>query len=103
MRVSAGLMSSMEMARHRLQELATETAAFVAVAHAAHQMGQVVRYGDVRKFDPEPLLPLIEELFVQGTLALLPAANCDNQAAAGILVAIDESEQGRTGISRSRG
>ncbi len=85
-----GLMSSMELARRRLQELATETSEFVAVAHAAHQLGQVARYGDVRQFDPEPLLPLIEELFVQGTLSLFATANCDNAAAAGVLIAIDE-------------
>ena len=36
------------------------------IAHAAWQLSLVVRYGDVRKFDPAPLLPLIEELFVQG-------------------------------------
>jgi hypothetical protein len=52
-----------------------------AIAHAAHVLGLIVRYGDVRKFDPEPLLPLIEELFVQGALALHAAANCDNEAA----------------------
>ena len=85
-----GLMSSMELARRRLQELAAETSEFVAVAHAAHQLGQVARYGDVRQFDPEPLLPLIDELFVQGTLALLGTANCDNAAAANVLIAMDE-------------
>jgi hypothetical protein len=53
-------------------------------------LGLVARYGDVRKFDPAPLLPLVEELFVQGALALLGAANCDNQAAKKMLVGIDE-------------
>lgn len=85
-----GLMSSMELARQKLQELAAVSGEFVAVAHAAYQLGNVVRYGDVRKFDPEPLLPLVEELFVQGSLALLAAANCDNEAAKGLLEAIDE-------------
>lgn len=85
-----GLMSSMELARAKLQELAAVSGEFVAVAHAAYELGSVVRYGDVRKFDPEPLLPLVEELFVQGSLALLAAANCDNEAAKGLLVAIDE-------------
>lgn len=85
-----GMMNSMDLARKRVQELAAESSEFTAVAHAAHQLGQVARYGDVRQFDPEPLLPLIEELFVQGTLALLPASGCDNAAAVGMLVAIDE-------------
>ena len=61
-----GLMKSMEVARQRLQELLGQSSDMSAIAHAAHVLGLVVRYGDVRKFDPEPLLPLVEELFVQG-------------------------------------
>ena len=59
----------------------------------------------MRKFDPAPLLPLIEELFVQGALALHAAANCDNEAAKDMLVAIDElnaSAWNITTASRSR-
>ncbi|MBI3465443.1 MAG: hypothetical protein HY000_20665 [Planctomycetes bacterium] len=85
-----GLMQSMELARRRLQELAANSSEFPAVAHAAHQLGMIARYGDVRRFDPAPLLPLVEELFVQGSLALFPAANCDNSAAKAVVIAIDE-------------
>ncbi|MEX2025975.1 MAG: DUF5682 family protein, partial [Pirellulaceae bacterium] len=85
-----GLMLSMELARRRLQELAAVSSEFTAEAHAAHQLGQVIRYGDVRKFDPAPLLPLVEELFVEGSLTLFGAANCDNEAARSMVVAIDE-------------
>ncbi|MHC4398513.1 MAG: DUF5682 family protein [Planctomycetota bacterium] len=84
------LMDSMEAARQKLQELAAESTEFAAVAHAANQLGMIVRYGDVRRFDPAPLLPLIDDLFVQGALALLAAANCDNEAAKTALVAMDE-------------
>lgn len=85
-----GMMNSMDLARKRLQELATETSDFLSIAHAAYQLGLIARYGDVRQFDPAPLIPLIEELFVNGALALPGASNCDNQAAVGMLVAIDE-------------
>jgi hypothetical protein len=85
-----GMMHSMELARRRLQELAAESTEFVAVAHAANELGMIARYGDVRRFDPEPLLPLIEDLFVQGALALLPAANCDADAARQAITAMDE-------------
>jgi hypothetical protein len=88
-----GMMASMEAARKRLQELSASTSEFAAIAHAAHVLGQIVRYGDVRKFDPEPLLPLVEELFVEGALALHAAANCDNETAVKVLVAIDEMNQ----------
>jgi hypothetical protein len=85
-----GLMRAMEMARQRLQELSTEAASFRAVASAAHRLGMVARYGDVRQMDATPLLPLIADLFVQGALALFGTASSDHDAAKGVLVAIDE-------------
>jgi hypothetical protein len=85
-----GLMKSMDLARRRLQELAASSTDLKAIAPAAFQLSQVVRYGDVRKFDPTPLLPLMEELFVQGSLALHGAANCDNASAQALLVSMDE-------------
>jgi hypothetical protein len=85
-----GLAKSMDLARKRLQELAAVSSDLKAIAHAAAQLSQVVRYGDVRKFDPSPLLPLIDELFVQGSLALHAAAACDNTAAKDLVVSIDE-------------
>jgi hypothetical protein len=88
-----GMMKSMDAARKRLQELSATSSEMTAIAHAAHVLGLIVRYGDVRKFDPEPLLPLVEELFVQGALALHAAANCDNDAAVKMFVAIDEMNQ----------
>lgn len=84
------LMPAMELARLRLAELAADSAEFVPVAHAAHQLSLVVRYGDVRRFDPTPLMPLIEELFVRGALALDGAAHCDTAAARAAIGAIDE-------------
>jgi hypothetical protein len=85
-----GLQASMDLARRRLQELATVSSDLKAIAHATFQLSQVVRYGDVRKFDPAPLLPLMDELFVQGALALHAAANCDQATARDLLVSIEE-------------
>jgi hypothetical protein len=85
-----GMMASMDAARARLQELSAGAADITAIAHAAHVLGLIVRYGDVRKFDPEPLMPLVGELFVQGSLALHGASNCDNEQASKVIVAIDE-------------
>lgn len=85
-----GMMASMDAARKRLQELSVETNELTVIAHAAHTLGMIVRYGDVRRFDAEPLLPLVEALFFEGTLALHAAAGCDNEKAKGVIVAIDE-------------
>lgn len=84
------LPTMMDYARQRLQTLSTESSATAAVAAAAHELMQVVRFGDVRKFDTTPLLPLIQDLFVQGCLTLFDAANCDNDAAKPLMVAMDE-------------
>ncbi|MCZ2342938.1 MAG: DUF5682 family protein [Bacteroidales bacterium] len=85
-----GLGASMDAARKRLQELAAVSSDLKAIAHAAFRLSQVSRYGDVRKFDPTPLLPLIEELFVQGALALHAAAACDNKAAQEFITSLDQ-------------
>ena len=85
-----GLAKSMDLARARLQELSAVSSDLKAIAHAAAQLSLVSRYGDVRKFDASPLLPLIDELFVQGALALHAAAACDNTAAKDLVVSIDE-------------
>lgn len=85
-----GLMKSMDMARKRLQELAATSSEFTALAAAAWQLSLVIRYGDVRRFDAEPLVPLLEELFVQATLALFAATSCDDRAVKAMMQAIDE-------------
>jgi hypothetical protein len=79
----------MDQARQRLQHLANESSAVVTVARAAFRLMQVVRFGDVRRFDTQPLVPLIEELFVQGTLSLFAAAQCDATAAKELAEAVD--------------
>jgi hypothetical protein len=85
-----GMAASMEAARARLQALAAASSDMIAIAHAAHTLARVAQFGDVRKFDPEPLLPLVEELFVQGALALHAAAGCDNETALKMFVSIHE-------------
>lgn len=84
-----GMIETMDVARMRVQELSAQSSAFAAVASAAFELMHVIRYGDVRKFDCGPLMPLIEELFVQGCLSLHEAANCDAAAAKDLVVAID--------------
>jgi hypothetical protein len=81
---------SIELARQTLQRLANDSTDFVALAGAAYQLGLVIRYGDVRQFDPAPLKPLLEQLFLEGALALVGASNCDLAAAKNMLIGINE-------------
>ncbi|QDS99210.1 DUF5682 family protein [Adhaeretor mobilis] len=84
-----GMMRAMDQARGVLQRLSADTSAFPSIAQAAQELSVVVRYGDVRQFDPKPLVPLIEALFVQGTLGLFHATNCGNDAAKPIASGMD--------------
>ena len=88
-----GMVLAMDAARARLQELAALSHDFPAITHAAHLLGLILRYGDVRRFDVSPLLPLVETLFVQATLALDAAANCDAESLPTMLTAINQQNQ----------
>ncbi len=85
-----GMGGSIELARQTLQRLANDSSDFVALAGATYQLGLVIRYGDVRQFDSEPLKPLLEQLFLEGALALVGASNCDLAAAKAMLIGINE-------------
>ncbi len=87
------MMAAMEAARAQLQALAALSSDFPSIARAAHLLGLIVRYGDVRKFDSSSLQPLIDALFVQAALALHGAANCDAEALPKMLIAIEEMNQ----------
>src|SRR5206468_10768908 len=66
-----GMSGSIELARQTLQRLANDSSDFAALASATHELGLVIRYGDVRQFDAEPLKPLLEPLFLEGALSLM--------------------------------
>ncbi len=85
-----GMLETMDQARRALRRLAGESSVFTAIAGAAAELGAVVRYGDVRRFDPEPLKPLIEQLFTEGALLLLNASNCDDAASKQVLNGVTE-------------
>lgn len=85
-----GMSGSVELARQTLQKLATDSSDFGALAGAAQELGRVIRYGDVRRFDANPLKPLLEQLFLEGALALVGASQCDGAAARQLLVGMNE-------------
>lgn len=82
--------ASIELARQTLQRLANDSSDFTALANATHELGLVIRYGDVRQFDAEPLKPLLEQMFLEGALAMVGAANCDATAGRKMVTGINE-------------
>jgi len=85
-----GMSAAIELARQTLQRLANDSSDFTALASATHELGLVIRYGDVRQFDAEPLKPLLEQLFLEGALSLVGAANCDLASARKMVEGMNE-------------
>ncbi len=75
------LADALAIARQRLQTLAVEATGFVHLAGAAHSLAEVIRYGSVRRIDPEPLKPLMTQFFLRATLSIRDACLCDEPTA----------------------
>jgi len=72
-----------------LQALSVDAAALTDVAAAAERLSLVVRYGDLRRFDAAPVVPLIKQLYFRACLTLEDACVCDAKAAAAVTEAMD--------------
>ncbi len=75
-----------------LQQLLIDAANFKDTAHAARELSHLIQYGSLRRFDLEPLKPILQQLFLRASLLLIDASNCDDKAAAEILTAVNVME-----------
>ena len=73
-----------------LQGLGVDAAALTEVAAAAARLSLVVRYGDLRRFDPAPVVPLLQQLYLRACLTLEDACLCDVKAAPAVNQAMDQ-------------
>ncbi|MEK4064570.1 MULTISPECIES: DUF5682 family protein [unclassified Paenibacillus] len=85
-----GMTAQMEEASRVLQNLAALSRDVVGIAAAASELSTIISFGDIRKVDTAPLVPLMEELFRRGCLFLLDASGCNDEAAGSMLTAINE-------------
>ncbi len=72
-----------------LQALSVDAAALTDVAATAERLSLVVRYGDLRRFDAAPVVPLIKQLYLRACLTLEDACICDAKAAKAVTEAMD--------------
>jgi hypothetical protein len=76
-----GLTNLFENAVSALQNLLIDSDDFKETACAARELSVLIQYGDIRRFNLEPLKPILQQLFLRTTLLLISASNCDNRAA----------------------
>ncbi|WP_408637892.1 DUF5682 family protein [Paenibacillus tianjinensis] len=82
--------TQMEEGSRVLQNLAALSRDVVGMAAAARELSTILSFGDIRKVDTVPLMPLLEELFRRGCLFLLDASGCNDEAAGAMLTAMNE-------------
>ncbi|THF84429.1 DUF5682 family protein [Cohnella fermenti] len=82
------LLGAMDEAQRMLQTLTVDSDHFEGIAEAAFELSALIRYGSIRRHDTSSLVPLLQRLFLRGALSLGDAANCNNDAAASVLSAV---------------
>ena len=88
-----GMPNAASYALSVLQRLAVDTAAITEISKTTQNLSYVIRYGDLRKFDPEPIIPLLEQLYLRACLTLEDACNCDDKAANDVMDSIERLNQ----------
>src|SRR5262249_43974191 len=89
--ITCQLADTLEDARQRVQAMAIGESGCVTLAWAADSLAEAIKYRSVRKFDPEPLRPLLAQMFLRAMLQLRQTCVCDEQAAKGL----DDKEESR--------
>lgn len=79
-----GMPEALSMAVSALQETAVEAASITELAETAMSLSAVIRYGDIRRLDRTPLIPLLSQLFLRSCLILSEECSCDDQAAGSV-------------------
>lgn len=84
-----GLPTLMEEARRTLQRLAVDAGNFVEIATSAYELSVLIQYGSIRLIETETMIPLLQQLFLRGTLLLVDTALCSEEAAKNNISAIN--------------
>ena len=85
-----GLPDLCNYALKKVQGFSTEDNALLKLAETAEELSFVVRYGDLRKFDSSPLLPMLEKLYLRSVLIMEDSCVCDDEHSSSICAAIDK-------------
>lgn len=88
-----GMPLALYSALEALQAMAVDAASITEIADTAAQLSAVIQYGDIRKLDRDPLIPIVSQLFLRACLILPQECACDDQAASGLTKAMGQLHQ----------
>ncbi|MGM1047968.1 MAG: DUF5682 family protein [Bacillota bacterium] len=85
-----GMIHQMEEGRQTLQRLAVDSRDVMGIAAASRELSILIRYGGIRRMDTQPLVPLLQQLFMRACLFLLDGSQCSDEVSGSMITAINE-------------
>lgn len=76
-----GMPTTASYAVSALQAMAVDAASFEELAKTAFRLSAIVTYGDIRKADSAPLIPILQQIYYRACLILTGSCVCDDNAA----------------------
>ena len=72
-----------------LQKLAIDTYDIITISKTSENLSNILRYGDLRKFDAKPIIPILSQLYYRACLILEDCCNCNNDIIKEIIESIE--------------
>lgn len=85
---TCGMPRTLRAAAAALQAMAVDAASLEQLALTASRLSLVVQYGSLRRTDPAPLVPILQQLFLRGCLLLPGECGCDDAGAKVVVEAV---------------
>ncbi|MBD5130909.1 MAG: hypothetical protein HDT43_13445 [Ruminococcaceae bacterium] len=73
-----------------LQAMAVDAASFEELAKTAFRLSAIVAYGDIRKADSSPLIPILQQIYYRACLILPSSCVCDDNASQSLSGAMNQ-------------
>ncbi len=86
----AELADAVAASLRRVQAMAVDEGGFVPASAGVENLFEVIRYGNVRDVDPEPIRPILAQLYLRSVLLLPGASACDDDAAKLVRAGMDQ-------------
>lgn len=85
-----GIPTAASYAVSALQAMAVDAASFEELAKTAFRLSSIVTYGDIRKADSAPLIPILQQIYYRACLILPGSCVCDGNASQSISEAMNQ-------------
>ena len=87
---TCGMPGAVSYAVAALQAMAVDAASLEELAVTAHRLSVVIQYGSIRRLDPAPLVPVLQQLFYRACLILPGACICDDAGSQAVVTSMEQ-------------